>query len=48
MPEQTHEPVLSLREQKKEETRRALSRAAAELFLVEGTENMTVAAPWKK
>jgi len=44
VPEQTHEPVLSLREQKKEETRRALSRAAAELLLTEGTENMTVAA----
>lgn len=43
MPEQTHEPVLSLRERKKEETRRALSRAA-ELLLAEGTENMTVAA----
>jgi AcrR family transcriptional regulator len=42
--EKTHEPVLSLREQKKEETRRALSRAAAELLLAEGTENMTVAA----
>lgn len=44
MPEQTHEPVLSLRERKKEETQRALSRAAAELLLAEGTENMTVAA----
>jgi len=43
VPEQTHEPVLSLRERKKEETRRALSRAA-ELLLAEGTENMTVAA----
>ncbi|WP_376779021.1 TetR/AcrR family transcriptional regulator [Corynebacterium variabile] len=36
--------MLSLRERKKEETRRALSRAAAELLLAEGTENMTVAA----
>jgi len=48
VPEQTHEPVLSLREQKKEETRRALSRAAAELLLTEGTENMTVAATAEK
>lgn len=34
----------SLREQKKVETRRALSRAAAELLLSEGSEGMTVAA----
>jgi AcrR family transcriptional regulator len=34
----------SLREQKKEETRHALSRAAAELLLAEGNEGMTVAA----
>lgn len=34
----------SLREQKKEETRRALSRAAAELLLSDGSEGMTVAA----
>lgn len=34
----------SLREQKKEETRRALSRAAAELLLSEGGDGMTVAA----
>jgi AcrR family transcriptional regulator len=37
-------PQPSLREQKKEETRRALSRAAAELLLAEGNEGMTVAA----
>lgn len=40
MPDQ---PV-SLREQKKEETRRALSRAAAELLLTVGSDGMTVAA----
>ena len=34
----------SLREQKKEETRHALSRAAAELLLSEGTDGVTVAA----
>lgn len=34
----------SLREQKKEETRRALSRAAAQLLLSEGNDGMTVAA----
>ncbi|AGP31271.1 TetR/AcrR family transcriptional regulator [Corynebacterium terpenotabidum] len=34
----------SLREQKKEETRRALARAAAELLLSEGSDGMTVAA----
>jgi len=34
----------SLRARKKEETRRALSRAAAELLLTEGSEGMTVAA----
>ncbi len=37
-------PQPSLREQKKEETRRALSRAAAELLLSEGSDGMTVAA----
>lgn len=45
MSSQTDLPVTpSLREQKKEETRRALSRAAAELLLSEGNEGMTVAA----
>ncbi|WP_291479182.1 TetR/AcrR family transcriptional regulator [Corynebacterium sp.] len=36
--------ALSLREQKKEETRRALARASAELLLSEGSDGMTVAA----
>lgn len=39
-----HDPTRSLREQKKEETRRALSRSAAELLLAEGSDGMTVAA----
>ena len=34
----------TLREQKKENTRRSLARAAAELLLIEGNEGMTVAA----
>ncbi|MGP9724186.1 TetR/AcrR family transcriptional regulator [Corynebacterium sp. AOP40-9SA-29] len=38
------EEALSLREQKKEETRRALARASAELLLAEGSDGMTVAA----
>lgn len=36
--------ALSHREQKKEETRRALARASAELLLSEGSDGMTVAA----
>jgi AcrR family transcriptional regulator len=36
--------ALPLREQKKEETRRALARASAELLLSEGSDGMTVAA----
>lgn len=36
--------TLPLREQKKEDTRRALARASAELLLNEGSDGMTVAA----
>lgn len=38
------ESKLTLRERKKEQTRRALARAAAELLLLAGNEGMTVAA----
>ena len=40
----TEDGLLSLRAQKKEETRKSLSRAAAELLLTEGSDGMTVAA----
>lgn len=40
----TDRDQLPLREQKKEDTRRALARASAELLLREGSDGMTVAA----